>query len=264
MQAIGQGSKAKPKIVPLHTFETSTATTLVAVTDSGHLFRTLVASVGEKPTAAASVLPGLAGEPICWWLEPDLPAELVLVMSDGQVKRIATIDCDGGDRKGGISIVRLAPGGRVVAVEPFDDAPIVMVTSDGQGIRFAPDGLRPMGRSAAGVRGIKTDATVVFGGIPTADDWLLVTTTKGMGKRIDPAELPEQGRGGKGVRVCPAGKWGPLHTGALTSAADVLVLDATDNTEPVAVSVGAFPQTARDAKPGKIRGHATIIDRIVG
>ena len=64
--------------------------------------------------------------------------------------------------------------------------------------------------------------------------------------------------------MLPTGKWGPLHTGALTSAADVLVLDASDSTEPVAVSVGAFPQTARDAKPGKIRGHGTVIDRIVG
>ena len=85
-----------------------------------------------------------------------------------------------------------------------------------------------MGRGAAGVRGIKTDAEVVFGGIPTDDDWLVVTTTNGLGKRIDPAELPEQGRGGKGVRVLPAGKWGPLHTGALTSAADVLVFDASE------------------------------------
>jgi DNA gyrase subunit A len=264
MQAIGQGSKAKPKLVPLHTFDTTTATTLVALTDSGHLFRTLVASVGEKPTAAASVLPGLAGEPIRWWLEPDLPTDLLLVMSDGQVKRIATEDCEGGDRKGGISIVKLAAGARVVAVEAFDDnAHILVATSDGQGIRFAPDGLRPMGRTAAGVRGIKTDAKVIFGGVPAIGDVLLLTTTKGMGKRCDPGELPEQNRGGKGVRVMPAGKWGPLHTGALTNASDVLVFDAGDSTEPTSVSVGAFPQTPRDAKPGKIRGHSAIIDRII-
>ncbi|MEP6296200.1 MAG: DNA gyrase subunit A, partial [Ilumatobacter sp.] len=221
MQAIGHGSKAKPKIVPLHTFDTSTATTLVAITDSGHLFRTLVANIGEKPTAAASVLPGLAGEPIRWWLESDLPSDLLLVMSDGQVKRIATADCEGGDRKGGISIVKLGAEARVVAVEPFDDdAHIVLATSDGQGIRFTPEGLRPMGRTAAGVRGIRTEASVVFGGIPTVDDWLLLATTKGMAKRIDPGELPEQGRGGKGVRVMPAGKWGPLHVGALTSRSE--------------------------------------------
>jgi DNA gyrase subunit A len=265
MQAIGQGSKAKPKITPLHTFDTTTATTLVAITDSGHLFRTLVASVGEKPTAAASVLPGLAGEPIRWWLEPDLPEELLLVMSDGQVKRIATADCEGGDRKGGISIVKLAGDARVVTVEAFDDAaPIVIATSEGQGIRFSPEGLRPMGRAAAGVRGIKTDATVVFGGVPSDDDVLLLTTTKGLGKRCDPSELPEQNRGGKGVRVLPAGKWGTLHTGALTGNSDVLVLDGSDSTEPISVSVGAFPQTARDAKPGKIRGHSTVISRIIG
>ena len=265
MQAIGQASKAKPKLVPLHTFSTTTATTLVALTDSGHLFRTLVASVGEKPTAAPSVLPGLAGEPIRWWLEPDLPADLLLVMSDGQVKRIATEDCEGGDRKGGISIVKLAAGACVVAVEAFDDnAHILVAASDGQGIRFSPDGLRPMGRTAAGVRGIKTDAEVIFGGVPAIGDVLLLTTTKGFGKRCDPGELPAQNRGGKGVRVMPAGKWGTLHTGALTNSSDVLVFDATDSTEPVALSVGAFPQTARDAKPGKIRGHNAIINRIIG
>lgn len=265
MQAIGHGSKAKPKLVPLHTFDTSTATTLVALTDSGHLFRTLVASVGEKPTAAPSVLAGLAGEPIRWWLEPELPPELLLVMSDGQVKRIATADCEGGDRKGGISIVKLAVDARVVAIEPFDpEAPIVIATSDGQGIRFAPDDLRPMGRAAAGVRGIKTAGEVVFGGVPTDDDWLLLSTTKGMGKRIDPAELPEQKRGGKGVRVAQAGRAGPLRSGALTSEAEVLVLDTTDDAGPVAVSVGAFAQTARDGKPGKIRGHGGVIDRILG
>jgi len=93
---------------------------------------------------------------------------------------------------------------------------------------------------------------------------LLLTTTKGFGKRCDPGELPEQNRGGKGVRVMPAGKWGPLHTGALTSSSDVVVFDATDSTDPVVVSVGAFPQTARDAKPGKIRGYSAIIDRIIG
>ena len=265
MQAIGHSSKAKPKLIPLHTFDTTTATTLVALTDSGHLFRTLVASVGEKPTAAPSVLPGLAGEPIRWWLEPDLPAELLLVMSDGQVKRIATEDCEGGDRKGGISIVKLAAGAHVVAVHAFnDDAHILVATSDGQGIRFSPDGLRPMGRAAAGVRGIKTDATVIFGGVPSIGDVLLLTTTKGFGKRCDPGELPEQNRGGKGVRVLPAGKWGPLHTGALTRSGDVLVFDASDSTAPTSLSVGAFPQTARDGKPGKIRGHSSIIDRIVG
>lgn len=267
MQAIGRGSKAKPKLVPLHTFETTTATTLVAITNTGHLFRTLVDNVGEKPTAAASVLPGFVGEPIRWWLESELPADLLLVMSDGQVKRIATEDCEGGDRKGGISIVKLAGDARLVAVESFnDDAHILIATSDGQGIRFSPEGLRPMGRSAAGVRGIKIegDATVIFGGVPALGDVLLLTTTKGLGKRCDPGELPEQNRGGKGVRVCPTGKWGPLHTGALTSdGGDVLVFDAGDSTEPVAVSIGAFPQTARDGKPGKIRGHSTVIDRII-
>lgn len=267
VQGIRQGSKAKPKITPIFTWDTTTATTLVAVTSTGQLLRTLADNVPEKPTAAASLFPGLDGDPIAWWREPDLPADLLLVMSDGQVKRITSADCEGGDRKGGISIVKLSAGASVVSATAFTETgQVVLVTSDGQGIRFVPSDMRPMGRTAAGVRGIKLagGASVVFGGAAGDADTLLLVTTKGQGKRFPIADLPEQGRAGKGVRVMPAGNWGSAQVGAFTVAdGDVLVVDGADQPDPQTVSVGAFPQAARDGKPGKIRGHDTLITRII-
>ena len=266
VQGIRRGSKAKPKLVPLHTFDTSTATTMVVITTSGQLIRTLVDNVPEKPTAAASLLPGLEGEPLVWWLEADMPDDLLLVMSDGMVKRIAASDCEGGDRKGGISIVKLAAGSRLVSIGRFDEAtPVVLVADSGQGIRFVPSDMRQMGRAAAGVKGIKLGPgeQVVFGGTVTGDTILLATDKK-HGKRFAVDELPEQGRAGKGVKVMPAGRWGKAAVGAFTEAAgDVLVIDGDDQPDPVTISIGAFPQVARDAKPGKIRMHDVPIRRIV-
>lgn len=263
VQAIRQGSKAKPKLTPVITFDTSTATNLVVVTDTGQLFRCLADRVPEKPTAAASLLAGLDGSPVRWCTEDQLADEMLLITSDGQIKRIATSDCEGGDRRGGISIVKLATGARLVGVAGFaDDAPVVIVTSDGQGIRFLPSDVRPMGRTASGVRGIKLapGSHVVFGGQPAGDLLLLVTTT-GQAKRFPVDELPEQGRAGKGVRVLPKG-----HVAACTFAdegGEVWVVDGADQPEPAVLSVGAFPLTARDGKPGKVRGHHHHITRFV-
>ena len=94
---------------------------LVAVTSSGQLMRTLGDNVPEKPTAAPSLFAGLDGDVIAWWTDTDLPAELLLVVSDGQIKRIATADCDGGDRKGGISIVKLNGPATLVSAAAFDE-----------------------------------------------------------------------------------------------------------------------------------------------
>ena len=85
------GSKAKPKLEPLRTFDTSTAQNLVVITSGGQLHRALAASVPtDKPTAAVNVFSGLEpGDRILgWWVDESMPTDLLLVMSDGQVKRI--------------------------------------------------------------------------------------------------------------------------------------------------------------------------------
>ncbi|MBT4594558.1 DNA gyrase subunit A [bacterium] len=82
---------------------------------------------------------------------------------------------------------------------------IVLSSDDGQGIRFKEKEVRPMGRYAAGVRGIKLrdDAFVVGLEVLTDDRDLLFATSRGYGKRVRIADFRVAHRGGLGVRTIP-------------------------------------------------------------
>ncbi len=103
------------------------------------------------------------------------------------------------------------------------DQDLIVVTEQGQALRFREDNVRSMGRAAAGVNAIKlapgdhvASACVVE---PETD--LLVVTTRGYGKRTPLSEFPVKGRYGRGVR-CLGGK--RERTGVV-AAARVVHLD---------------------------------------
>jgi DNA gyrase subunit A len=266
LQAMRSGSKAKPKLEPLRTFDTSTAQNLVVITASGQLHRALGAAIPtDKPTAAVNVFAGLdpTDKVLGWYTDATLPTDLLLVMSDGQVKRIEGDDLAGGDRKGGISLVKVSAGARVVQVLEFHgDQPVLIATRGGQAVRFVPDDVRPMGRSAAGVRGIKlVPGDEVAGAVHPAadDDRLLVVQGKGGARRVAISEFPLQGRATKGVKcaqVTP--KSGPVVAViGTTDAGSVLVRDADGVVSEV--SAGSFALSARDAARAKVRNFPGII-----
>ncbi len=77
-----------------------------------------------------------------------------------------------------------------------------MVTRQGMTIRFSESDVRPMGRSAAGVRGMRLRAgdEVVASDVSRPDVDLLIVTDAGYGKRTKLEHFGAQGRGGQGVR----------------------------------------------------------------
>ncbi len=82
-------------------------------------------------------------------------------------------------RKDGIVAMKLADGDKVVSVFPgWDDFELLLVTAAGQGIRFAEAEVRPVGRSAGSMRGIrlKGDDRVV-GGCAVAHEEIVVIAT---------------------------------------------------------------------------------------
>ena len=90
---------------------------------------------------------------------------------------------------------------RVVQTSGNDD--IVMVSRDGMTIRFSEDDVRPMGRAAAGVRGmrLKNDEDgVVSCDVAREGAVMLFVSSSGHGKRTPLDEFHRQGRGGQGVR----------------------------------------------------------------
>ena len=105
-------------------------------------------------------------------------------------------------RKGGIIAIGIDPGDTLIDVKlTAGQNEVVLITRDGMSIRFNEENARPMGRPAAGVRGIrlyKGDSVVALA-IVDPDAKLLVTGENGIGKRTDFEEYRVQSRGGKGI-----------------------------------------------------------------
>ncbi len=78
---------------------------------------------------------------------------------------------------------------------------VMLVTSAGKAVRFNEQDVRPMGRTARGVRGVKMpeDAAVISLIIPQPGSKILTASEKGFGKQTAVEDFPLRGRGGQGV-----------------------------------------------------------------
>jgi DNA gyrase subunit A len=104
-------------------------------------------------------------------------------------------------RASGIIAIDLRGEDKLVDVAITDgEAQILLVASHGKAIRFAESDVRPMGRGAAGVRGIKLPGNHEVIALTIMRDGLILTATEnGYGKRTPVEDFPVQGRGGQGV-----------------------------------------------------------------
>ena len=124
-----------------------------------------------------------------------------MATSNGTIKKTFLKDFSR-PRPSGIIAIDLAPGNHLVGVELTDGNQDVMLFSNaGKVIRFKETDVRPTGRSAKGVRGIRmrADQHVISLIIVSNGDAVLTATEHGYGKRTPAAEYPVQGRGGQGV-----------------------------------------------------------------
>ncbi|MFU8905781.1 DNA topoisomerase (ATP-hydrolyzing) subunit A [Proteus sp. DFP240708] len=105
-------------------------------------------------------------------------------------------------RSAGIIAVNLNEGDELIGVDLTDSTNEVMLFSaDGKVVRFAEDCVRPMGRTATGVRGMKLsdDDKVVSLIIPRGEGDILTVTENGYGKRTAQSEYPTKNRATQGV-----------------------------------------------------------------
>lgn len=138
---------------------------------------------------------------------------LALGTAQGVVKRVAAAELAPG--KTDVEIVALKPGDRVVgAAAAGDAAELVFVTTDAQLLRFDAASVRPQGRAAGGMAGIRVTAgeqVVFFTALSPSDDTVVVTIAgssqslagadAGSGKVSAFAEFPAKGRATGGVRA---------------------------------------------------------------
>ena len=161
------------------------------------------ASRGARGRPIVNLLPLEEGERINAILpirEFDADNFVFMATSGGTVKK-TPLSLFSRPRSSGIIAIDLRHDDKLVDVAITDgQQEIMLVASHGKAIRFNEDDVRPMGRGAAGVRGIKLpQGHEVIALSIVGDGMLLSATENGFGKRTELDEFPVQGRGGQGV-----------------------------------------------------------------
>jgi len=150
----------------------------------------------------------------------DSSAYLFFTTRLGQVKRTG-LNLFQSVRSSGMIAIGLEPGDELAWVRVTSGSDhVVLITRQGQAIRFDENDARPMGRPAAGVIGIRMAAGdyIIASEVIQEGKDLLIVAAKGLGKRTALDQYPSQGRGGKGVtamRLTP--KTGEIVAAAMVS-----------------------------------------------
>ena len=156
---------------------------------------------------------------------------LAMVTKNGTVKRLQ-LSAVYTARKAGIRVLSLDEGDELIGVMRTSGSDnLLIATRNGMAICFAETDVRPMGRDAAGVRGIRlgADDCVIGAAVAEPGKTLLTVTENGYGKRT-PVESylrgdEVQGRGGKGMRNYRlTDKTGPVAGAVVVSDTDDIML----------------------------------------
>jgi DNA gyrase subunit A len=266
-----------------HLFTASTHDYLMFFTNTGRVYVERVHEIPDMGRAAkgrsiANLLELKAGETIAALIRVlsktnankedvtwEQPGELFFATKQGTVKKTSLNEFTN-VRKGGIIAITIEPGDTLIDVkltrgsiiekdevkDPGDG--VVLITRDGMSIHFNESNVRSMGRSAAGVRGIKLEKRdeVVALAIVVPDAKLLVAGENGIGKRTDFKEYRPQSRGGKGIITMKTTEKTGAVVGALTVRdADEIML-ITVKGQMVRTSVKDIREAGRNTQGVKL------------
>jgi len=204
------GAKLKSDDIVRHVIFTTAHAYLLFFSNRGRVYRLRALEVPERERQAkgmpiVNLLPLQAGENIQAIIDTrDFAAERYLFFATrhGVVKKTAFNEYDNGRRDGLIALNLRQHDELVRVIETSGNDDIFMVSKGGMTIRFNESEVRPMGRAASGVRGmkLKPNETVVSVDVAKDDTSILMITEAGFGKRVQLAKFNVQGRGGQGVK----------------------------------------------------------------
>jgi DNA gyrase subunit A len=218
-----------------HLFITSTHKNILFFTNYGQMYRKKVYEIPEasrnaRGTALVNIIPLHPGEKISTVIQvKDFSPDTYLVMATkaGYVKKTSLDQFDTNLRSGLIA-TKLEDRDELIGVRFTNgEQEIMLFTKKGIAIRFSEKELRPMGRIARGVRGIrlgKEDELVEMVALGR-DGHILLITQAGYGKRVETDEFNAQARGGKGVKAIGiTEKSGLLVAGKMVAPNDDLMI----------------------------------------
>ena len=221
------------------------------------MYRLRALEVPERERTAKGIpivnlLPLQAGETIQAIIDTrDFAGERYLFFAtrQGTVKKTAFNEYDSSRRDGLIAINLRDKDELVRVIETTGGDDIFIVSRKGMTIRFNEDEVRPMGRAAAGVRGMKLKPgdEVVSVDVARDDVAMLMVTEAGYGKRTEPDRFNVQGRGGQGViGIRLTGKKGHVVAAFMVGPEDEIVAVSSGGVT-IRMAVGDISSQGRDA-----------------
>jgi len=205
------GMETKDKDFVEHLFVSNTHQYLLFFTNKGKAYRLKAYEIPELSRTAR-------GTPIINLIQIEqgetvnavIPIEsfdpnqyLFFATRNGIVKK-TPLDDYANIRRAGLIAIHIREDDDLVGVKLTDgNQEIIMGTRQGMSIRFPEEEVRPMGRSATGVKGISLseDDAVIDMDVVNKEDDVLIVTSKGYGKRTPMEEYRVQSRGGKGIKT---------------------------------------------------------------
>ncbi len=216
-----QGVRTRGEDFVEHMFTATNHNTLMLFTESGRCFWLKVYEIPEGAKATGGrVIQNLLNIPKEDRIRASIIVKslqdeefiknnhIVFCTKRGQIKK-TLLEEYSRPRQGGINAIGINEGDVLIEAKLTNGKnEIILAVQSGRAIRFNEEDVRPMGRTAAGVRGIRVDETkgdTVVGMVcvdPTdTASSVLVVSEKGMGKRSALDEYRTQSRGGKGIKT---------------------------------------------------------------
>jgi DNA gyrase subunit A len=228
------GAKMKDADIVRNVIFTTTHSYLLFFSNRGRVYRLRSLDIPERERTAKGIpivnlLPLKSGETIQAIIDTrEFPGKrfLFFVTKQGQVKKTAFDEYDS-SRRDGLIAVKLRPKDELIRViETHGTHDVFIISRDGLTIRFSEKQVRPMGRSAAGVRGMRLRASdeVVSMDIAKTGSSLLIMTESGYGKRTPLNNFMRKGRGGLGmIGIKLTGKKGHVVAAFMVGEDDEIV-----------------------------------------
>jgi len=234
------GTNLKENDFVKHLFIASTHQYIMFFSNRGKVYRLKVHQIPtgsrmSKGKAIINLLPFSPGEMVAAIIAvKDYEGDQYLVMATkkGMIKKTPIGDYNT-SRKDGIIAITIREGDELIGVEKTNgNDEIIMVSKNGQAIRFSEKDCRPMGRASQGVKGMrlsKGDEVLSMMVVRETGGDLFVLTENGYGKRTSIPEYKKQNRGGLGVKTIKiTEKKGKIAgAGILRDEYDVMIISDT-------------------------------------
>lgn len=176
---------------------------------------------------------------------------LFFVTKQGVIKKVAA-DSFSTVRRSGLIAINLREGDTLLgAMLTAADDTVMLVTADGQSIRFKASQVRDMGRTATGVKGMELDKadTIIGLGIVSPNmknPTVMIMSNNGYGKRTPIDEYKVQNRGGSGIKTANVtDKTGPIVGAKIVTDDDSELIAISQKSQVIRTELDSIPVLGR-------------------